>query len=67
MIGNVKKALNGTYHNVSEKHLPRYLAEFNYRFNRRFKLDDMLARLAYVEVRTPPMPLRLLTLAEQSG
>jgi len=67
MIGNVKKSLNGTYHNVSEKHLPRYLAEFNYRFNRRFKLDDMLARLAYVAVRTPPMPLRLLTMAEQSG
>ena len=67
MIGNVKRSLNGTYHNVSEKHLPRYLAEFNYRFNRRFKLDNMLTRLAYVAVRTPPMPLRLLTMAEQSG
>lgn len=67
MIGNVKRALNGTYHKVSEKHLPRYLAEFNYRFNRRFKLDNMLARLAYVAVRTPPMPLYLLTMAEQSG
>lgn len=67
MIGNVKRSLNGTYHNVSEKHLPRYLAEFNYRFNRRFKLDNMFARLAYVAVRTPPMPLRLLTMAEPSG
>lgn len=67
MIGNVKRALNGTYHHISENHLPRYLAEFCYRFNRRFKLDNMLARLAYVAVRTPPMPLRLLTLAEPSG
>ena len=67
MIGNVKKALNGTYHKVGDKHLPRYLAEFCYRFNRRFNLGDMFPRLAYVAVRTAPMPLRLLTLAEQSG
>ena len=67
MIGNVKKSLNGTYHTVSDKHLPRYLAEFCYRFDRRFNLASMFARLAYVAVRTPPMPLRLLTLTEQSG
>ncbi|MCP5019747.1 MAG: IS1595 family transposase [Ketobacter sp.] len=67
MLGNVKKALNGTYHNVSEEHLPRYLAEFCYRFDRRFNLASMFERLGYVAVRTPPMPLRLLTLAEQSG
>ena len=67
MIGNVKKALNGTYHKVGDKHLPRYLAEFCYRFNRRFNLRDMFPRLAYVAVRTSPMPLRLLTLPEQSG
>ncbi|WP_419626445.1 hypothetical protein, partial [Thiolapillus sp.] len=28
--------------------LPRYLAEFEYRFNRRYRLDDMIERLAYV-------------------
>jgi len=67
MIGNVKRSLNGTYHKVSEKHLPRYLGEFNYRFNRRFDLAGMFVRLLYVAVRTPPMPLRLLTLAEPSG
>ncbi|MBU0909053.1 MAG: transposase, partial [Proteobacteria bacterium] len=32
MIGNVKNALHGTYHHVSTRHLPRYLAEFCYRF-----------------------------------
>ena len=67
MVGNVKRALDGTYHKVSEAHLPRYLAEFCYRFNRRFRLEDMLARLAYAAVRTPPMPLQLLTMAEPSG
>jgi transposase-like protein len=67
MIGNVKNAIHGTYHAVSERHLPRYLAEFCYRFNRRFNLEDMIARLGYVAVRTPPMPHRLLKLAEVWG
>lgn len=67
MIGNVKRAINGTYHAINPKHLPRYLAEFCYRFNRRFQLENMLPRLAYVAVRTPPMPGRLLKLAEAYG
>ena len=67
MVGNVKRALDGTYHKVSEAHLPRYLAEFCYRFNRRFRLEDMVARLAYAAVRTPPMPLPLLNMAEPRG
>jgi transposase-like protein len=67
MIGNVKRAINGTYHAINPKHLPRYLAEFCYRFNRRFQLEDMLPRFAYMAVRTPPMPWRLLKLAEAYG
>ena len=39
-------------------------AEFSYRFNRRFSLREMFPRLAYVALRTPPMPYRLLQLAE---
>lgn len=64
MIGNVKNAFTGTYHRIHRKHLPRYLAEFDYRFNRRFKLEAMLPRLGRAAVRTPPMPCRLLKLAE---
>lgn len=64
MIGNIKNALHGTYHQVSPRHLPRYLAEFCYRFNRRFELHTMVDRLAYVAMRTPAMPQRLLKLAE---
>lgn len=67
LIGNVKNSIHGTYHAVNEKHLPRYLAEFCYRFNRRFKLEDMIPRLGYAAVRTPPMPARLLKLAEVWG
>ena len=40
----------------------RYLAEFEYRFNRRFDLPDIIPRLVYVALRTPPMPERLLKL-----
>lgn len=45
MIGNVKNSIHGTFHAVSPKHLPRYMAEFCNRFNRRFKLEEMIARL----------------------
>ena len=67
MIGNVKNAIKGTYHAINPKHLPRYLAEFCYRHNRRFQLEDMIPRFAYVAVRTAPMPGRLLKLAEAYG
>jgi len=36
LTANVKGNLRGVYHGVSRKHLDRYLAEFSYRFNRRF-------------------------------
>lgn len=67
MISNVKRSMNGAYHAINHKHLPRYLAEFSYCFNRRFVLEDMLPRLCYVAARTPPVPMRLLTLAEFHG
>ncbi len=59
MIGNVKPAMTGTYHSIGKKHLPYYLAEFCYRFNRRFKLEDKLPRLSYVALRTPAMSIPL--------
>jgi hypothetical protein len=56
--------MQGTYHSVRDRHLPRHLAEFCYRYNRRFNLEDMITRLGYVTVRTQPMPDRLLRVAE---
>src|SRR5260370_1360056 len=35
LFGNIKAWLVGTHHGVSAKHLPRYLREWSYRFNRR--------------------------------
>ena len=67
MIGNVKNAIKGTYHAIHKKHLPRYLAEFCYRFNRRFSLENMLVRFLYIASRTTPIPIRLLKIAESYG
>lgn len=67
MIGNVKNALHGVYHAFDHKHLPRYLAEFCYRFNRRFDLQNMMPEFMQDAMNTPPMPGRLLKLAESHG
>lgn len=64
VLGNVKNAITGTMHAVSGAHAPRYLAEFEYRFNRRFDLPAMMERFAHVALRTPPMPYGLLKMAE---
>jgi hypothetical protein len=37
VFGNLKTWLRGTFHGVSLKHLQRYLDEFVFRFDRRWK------------------------------
>lgn len=39
-FGTLKRGVNGTYHHVSEAHLPRYLAEFDHRWNYRHVSDS---------------------------
>jgi len=67
VLGNLKSALRSTYHSIKPKHAPRYLAEFQYRFNRRYNLADIPTRLAYVSLRTAPMPERLLRLTNNAN
>jgi hypothetical protein len=44
--GNLKSSLQGTYHGFKfDKYAARYLAEVQYRFNRRFDLPRMIPRL----------------------
>ena len=63
VLGNLKSALRSTYHAVRPKYAQRYLAEFQYRFNRRFDLESFIPRLMYAALRAPPLPERLLKLA----
>ncbi|KPL48481.1 hypothetical protein XAXN_13425 [Xanthomonas axonopodis] len=60
MLGNVKRAISGTYHAVRQaKYARRYLAEAAYRFNRRFDLEQMLPRLATALMRCKACPERV--------
>ena len=64
LLSIVKTAITGTYHAIRGQHAPRYLAEFRYRFNRRDDLKVMLSRSLTVAAWTPPMPHRLLRIAD---
>src|SRR5439155_954342 len=41
LFSNIKAWLVGTHHGISAKHLPRYLREWSYRFNRRTLPDGL--------------------------
>lgn len=43
--GQLKRGINGTHIHVSAKHLPKYLGEFEYRWNMRHEPHRMLDRL----------------------
>jgi len=60
VLGNLKSALRSTYHSVSSKYSQRYLADFQYRFNRRYNLKAMIPRLAFAALRSPPIAYKLL-------
>lgn len=64
LLGNLKNSLTGTFHAIRAKHVPRYLAQFQYRFNRRYTLAEMIPRLVWAALRTPPMPYKLLKVTE---
>jgi hypothetical protein len=38
-FSQLKRSIDGTHHHVSAEHLPRYLAEFDYRYSTR-KMSD---------------------------
>ena len=68
LLGNLKTAYSGTYHAFDfAKYAHRYLAEIQYRFNRRFDLSSILRRLLVAAVITPPRPERYLRAAEHCG
>ncbi len=62
LAANLKGNIRGVYHGVSQKHLDRYLAEFSYRFNRRYWDSQLFNRAVVACVSTSTV-----TFAELSG
>jgi hypothetical protein len=64
-LGNLKRALGGTYHAFDfAKYAHRYLAEAQYRFNRRFNLRSIFARLLRAACLCTPAPAHVIRAAE---
>ena len=65
VIARLKTWIRGTHTHVSSKHLDRYLAEFSYRFNRRFKhrRDTIFERLVTACCTTQTVTYRQLVSA----
>ena len=67
LLGNLKTALSGTYHAFHfDKYGHRYLAEYQYRFNRRDNLQTMLPRLLRAAATTSQRTEAWLRLPEYS-
>ena len=67
VLGNVKAAITGTCRALRARHTARYLAAYEYRFNRRTDLASMVPRLAFVALRSSPSPYRMLVPADVQG
>lgn len=64
ILGNLKTSINGTHHAFNfRKYGHRYLADDQYRFNRRLDLKSLPIRLAVAFLRTNPCPARSLVQA----
>lgn len=59
-LSNLKRFLLGTHHRVEGKHLPSYVAEFNYRLNRRSMEPDLLTRLLRAAINTTTITYKQL-------
>ena len=65
MLGNFKTAITGTYHAFKfAKYAYRYLAEYQYRFNRRFDLSVLMQCVIRAAAACKPAPIRSLRMAE---
>ncbi len=65
VLGNLKTSLSGSYHAFAfRKYGARYLGAFTYRFNRRFDLSTLPARLLLAAANCAPHPLRSIRSAD---
>ena len=61
IFSNLKAWLMGTFRGVSKKHMSRYLDEFVYRFNRRWREAELFGFVLARAVRGEPLPYSRLT------
>lgn len=57
-LGNLKSAIVGTCRSFDNQHAERYLAAYEWRYNRRFDLAKNIERLARVALTIAPRPYR---------
>jgi transposase-like protein len=67
VLGNVKTAIRGTFKSIRRAYVPRYLAEFQWRFNRRADLKGMLGDLLAAAVSMKPKTYAALRLSDADG
>lgn len=60
VFSNLKGWIWGTFHGVSQKHLALYLQEFVYRFNRRWREQDLFFYVLRRAAHGEPLPYRRL-------
>jgi hypothetical protein len=67
VLGNLKTSLAGTFHGLKfRKYTQHYLAAIAYRFNRRFDLRGLVARLVVDVARTSPVTERAVRLKTEA-
>lgn len=65
VLGNLKMAITGTYHAFKfAKYADRYLAEYQFRFNRRFDLESLPQSIIRAAACCKPTPMTALRMAE---
>jgi transposase-like protein len=61
VFSNLKAWLLGTFRGVSKKHMPSYLDEFVYRFNRRWRENELFGFVLHRAATGKPLPYSRLT------
>ena len=68
VLGNLKTTLAGAFHALKyRKYAGSYLSAFAYRFNRRFDLRDLVARLIIDVTRTKPVKEKVVRAHAEAG
>ncbi len=67
VFGNLKTWLRGTHHGVDPKHLPAYLDEFTFRFNRRRTPMAAFQSLLGLTGAHKPTTYKMLYASESTG